>query len=75
MTAGEAKVRELGCATCHGAAFAGRDLVPRLAGQASGYLATQLEAFAGGQRPHPAAPLPAAGDAEAVAAYLSASSR
>ena len=34
-----------------------------------------LAAFAGGQRPHPTAPMPVAGDAESVAAYLSASSR
>jgi cytochrome c553 len=68
--AGEARVRELNCASCHQATFAGLDATPRLAGQGSGYLAVQLEAFATGQRKHPVAGMPAPADYEPIAAYL-----
>lgn len=69
---GEARVRELGCASCHQPDYAGRDLVPRLAGQSRSYLAGQLEAFATGRRVHPAAAMPAKGtnDIEAIASHL-----
>lgn len=71
VSAGQARVAELGCASCHQPALRGADLVPRLAGQASGYLASQLDAYASGQRRHPAAAMPPSGDIENVAAYLS----
>lgn len=69
---GEAWVTELKCASCHQAAFSGRDLVPRLAGQSSGYLVSQLEAFAAGRRKHPEAQMPAndTRDIESIASYL-----
>ena len=71
-SAGQAKAAELKCASCHQADFSGADLVPRLAGQAAGYLKDQLEAFASGRRAHPAAAMPAAGsaDIESISAYL-----
>jgi len=72
-TTGETRVRELKCATCHQANFSGVDLVPRLAGQSTGYLIAQLESFVGGRRMHPSAEMPsiAGGDIENVASYLS----
>jgi cytochrome c553 len=69
---GERRVAELRCATCHQPTFHGRDRVPRLAGQARGYLASQLEAFSAGRRVHPLAEMPGNGAAEidSVASYL-----
>ncbi len=69
--AGEARVQQLKCATCHQASFYGAENVPRLAGQATGYLMQQLEAFAARRRPHPATEMPSsAGDVENVASYF-----
>ena len=48
----EKRVAEMKCGSCHGATFAGADVVPRLAGQTTGYLISQLEAFAAGRRTH-----------------------
>jgi cytochrome c553 len=69
---GERRVSELQCANCHLSTLGGRDLVPRLAGQASGYLVSQLEAFATGRRAHPAAQMPAneTREIESIASYL-----
>jgi cytochrome c553 len=43
------------CVACHGERGEGRAgaLMPRLAGQPAGYLASQLDAYADGRRPHP----------------------
>ena len=69
--AGEIRVRELKCATCHQANFSGIDLVPRLAGQTTGYLINELEAFAASRRMHPPAEMPStAGEIEAIASYF-----
>ena len=72
--AGEARMTELKCAACHGPAFAGADLVPRLAGQTTGYLVSQLEAFASGRRPHPPieTPFNKMGDLEVIAHFFTA---
>jgi cytochrome c553 len=67
---GEARVKELGCASCHGAGFVGADKAPRLAGQMPVYLAMELDHIAARRRAHPAVTLPAAGDIEGVAHYL-----
>ena len=69
---GEPRVKELGCSTCHGATFSGSDVVPRLAGQATGYLISQLEAFSKMRRDHPPLKTPFSdlGDLEAVAHYF-----
>ncbi len=70
--AGEARVKDLNCASCHGASFAGAKLVPRLAGQTTGYLINQLQAFAASTREHP--PIGTAfgqvGDLETIAHYF-----
>jgi cytochrome c553 len=69
---GERRVKELRCGTCHGDSFGGAHAVPRLAGQATGYLIGQLEAFAANRREHPQVETPFAkiGDIEAIAHYL-----
>jgi len=74
VAAGAQRVAEMKCASCHGANFAGADAVPRLAGQTTGYLISQLEAFAAGRRSHPPIEVPfdKLGDIEAVAHYFSA---
>lgn len=69
--AGEARLRSLECATCHRESYSGADVVPRLAGQGAGYLAAQLEAFAKGQRKHPATLMPDAADVEGISDFLS----
>ena len=56
VAAGKAKADELGCATCHQPTFRGADTIPRLAGQTSGYVKAQLEAFGAGRRKHGTAP-------------------
>ena len=72
VAAGEKRVSELKCGACHGPSFVGREAVPRLAGQTTGYLVNQ--AFAEGRRAHPAieAPFDKIGDVEAIAHYLTA---
>ncbi len=70
--AGEARLRELQCGSCHQPDYIGRGLVPRLAGQASGYLASQIEAYVAGRRKHPAAAMPAAAEIDAIAGHLAA---
>ena len=72
VAAGESRVKALGCATCHQAAFHGVDLVPRLAGQSPQYLINQLEAFAAGRRIHPVAQMPtnSAAEIESIASYF-----
>jgi cytochrome c553 len=71
---GEKRVAELKCASCHGPSFAGAEAVPRLAGQTTGYLVSQLEAFAAGRRSHPPVetPFDKLGDVEAIAHYFTA---
>lgn len=73
VTAGAQRVAESGCVVCHQTNFRGRELVPRLAGQSRRYLVSQLEAFALGRRPHPAAAMPGLDPAaiQSVASYLS----
>ena len=72
--AGESRVKDLKCGTCHGSTFSGADLVPRLAGQTTGYLINQLEAFAAGRRTHPGAEMPSnsEGEIESIAHYFTA---
>ena len=74
VAAGEQRVTEGKCASCHGPTFAGTDEVPRLAGQKPVYLRSQLEAFAAGRRAHPPIELPfdKIGDFEAIAHYFAA---
>lgn len=74
VAAGEKRVGELKCASCHGPNFGGSEAVPRLAGQTTGYLIRQLEAFAEGRRTHPPTetPLGKIGDVQAIAHYLTA---
>lgn len=74
VAAGAKRVAEMKCGSCHGANFAGADTVPRLAGQTTGYLIGQLEAFAAGRRPHPPIEIPfeKIGDIESVAQYFTA---
>ena len=71
-SAGEARVRELNCASCHGASFAGAKLSPRLAGQTTFYLVSQLQAFAARSREHPPVgqPFDKIGDLESIAHYF-----
>jgi cytochrome c553 len=75
VAAGEKRVAELKCGSCHGQNFAGSEAIPRLAGQAPGYLMRQLEAFAEGRRTHPPAetPFDKIGDVQAIAHYFTAS--
>lgn len=74
VAAGEKRVAQGKCASCHGPAFAGTDEVPRLAAQRPVYLQIQLEAFAAGRRAHPPIEIPfdRIGDFEAVAHYFAA---
>jgi cytochrome c553 len=74
VAVGEKRVAEMKCGSCHGPTFAGADAVPRLAGQTTGYLISQLEAFAAGRRTHPPveAPFDRMGDFEAIAHYFTA---
>lgn len=69
---GEPRVKEFKCGTCHGDRFGGDNTVPRLAGQATGYLIAQLEAFATNRREHPQVETPfnKIGDIEAIAHYF-----
>jgi cytochrome c553 len=77
VASGEKRVTEMKCASCHGANFAGGDAVPRLAGQTTGYLISQLEAFAAGRRTHPPVetPFDKMGDFEAIAHYFTAAAK
>ena len=50
---GAAVVEHFACAACHGPAFMGGDVIPRLAGQRPGYIEQQLKAVEAGQRYHP----------------------
>ena len=68
--AGRAQAKELGCASCHGDGYAGRDAVPRLAGQQPVYLRYALEEQAGNRRPHPVPVLTDTSAIENVAQYL-----
>ena len=69
--AGQQRVQDLKCTTCHGPTFAGSGLVPRLAGQSQGYLVKQLDAFAASRRPHASTDMPVGqAEIEAVAHYL-----
>ena len=74
VAAGEMRVAELKCASCHGPNFAGSEAVPRLAGQTPGYLMRQLEAFAEGRRAHPPSetPFDKIGNVQAIAHYFTA---
>lgn len=49
--AGQPLAAALGCSGCHGPAYRGNGLIPRLAGQNAEYLARQLRAFNEGHRP------------------------
>lgn len=74
VAAGEKRVAELTCGSCHGSNFAGSGAVPRLAGQTPGYLIRQLEAYAEGRRTHPPTktPFDKIGDVQAIALYFTA---
>ncbi len=74
VAAGEKRVADLKCGSCHGQNFAGSEAVPRLAGQVPGYLVRQLEAFAEGKRTHPPseAPFDRIGDVQAMAHFFTA---
>jgi len=74
VAAGEKRVAQSKCASCHGPTFAGTDEVPRLAGQKPVYLRIQLQAFAAGRRAHPPSEIPfdKIGDFEAIAHYFAA---
>jgi cytochrome c553 len=72
VAAGELRVAEMKCAACHGATFAGAEMVPRLAGQATRYLIMRMEAFAAGRSAHPniETPFNTITDVEAIANYF-----
>lgn len=76
VVAGAALVERFQCGVCHGADFAGTEVVPRTAGQNPIYIARQLRAFSGGDRYHPPTGTGArmfrlgADEVEAVAQYL-----
>jgi cytochrome c553 len=72
VAAGEIRVAEMKCAACHGATFAGAEMVPRLAGQTTGYLIGKIEAFAAGRSAHPniETPFNTITDVEAIANYF-----
>lgn len=53
VAAGQSKAEALLCATCHQPGFAGKGVVPRLAGLQPQYAAGQIRAFTGGSRHHP----------------------
>jgi cytochrome c553 len=69
--------RRFDCAACHGPAFRGGDVIPRLAGQRPGYIELQLKGIAEGRRYHPPTAIGATLDAldpperSAVALWLS----
>ncbi|SAK76822.1 cytochrome C [Caballeronia catudaia] len=73
---GMALVAEKSCQACHGAAFMGKNQVPRLAGQGETYLARQLAAFKTGERHDPSGAMNGLAatlsdeDVKAVANYL-----
>jgi cytochrome c553 len=73
---GRALAERYACANCHGPAFLGTDVIPRLAGQNPVYLARQLGAFGANDRYHPPTGTGARmytlepGEAEALAAFL-----
>jgi len=71
---GEKRVAEMKCGSCHGLTFAGAEAVPRLAGQTTGYLVGQLEAFAAARRAHPPIEVPfdKIGDFDSIAQYFTA---
>jgi cytochrome c553 len=77
VASGEKRVTEMKCASCHGANFAGGGAIPRLAGQTTGYLISQLEGFAAGRRTHPPVetPFDKMGDFEVIAHYFTASAK
>lgn len=77
VAAGEKRVSDMRCVPCHGANFAGGDAVPRLAGQTTGYLVSQLGAFAAGRRTHPPVetPFDKIGDLEGIAHYFTAAAK
>lgn len=66
------------CASCHGAAFLGADVIPRLAGQNREYLVRQLRDFSREGRYHPPVGTGARmhhlelAEAEAIASHLAA---
>ena len=72
VATGETRVAELKCAACHGATFAGAETIPRLAGQTTGYLISEMEAFASRRRAHPSieTPFNKMVDIEAIANYF-----
>jgi len=72
VAAGEIRVAEMKCAACHGATFAGAEMVPRLAGQVTRYLIGKIDAFAAGRRAHPSieTPFNKITDVEAIANYF-----
>jgi cytochrome c553 len=72
VAAGEIRVAEMKCAACHGATFAGAEMVPRVAGQTTGYLIRRMEAFAAGRSAHPSieTPFNEMTDVEAIANYF-----
>jgi cytochrome c553 len=74
VAAGGKRVADLKCGSCHGQTFAGSEAVPRLAGQAPGYLMRQLEDFAKGRRAHPPSetPFDKIGDIQAIAHFFTA---
>jgi len=71
--AGEKRVSELKCATCHQSSFQGADASPRLAGQVPSYLVQQMDDIAAGRRQHPSSEMASAksDDVENIASYLS----
>ncbi len=74
---GAAVADRFACATCHGPAFIGGDVIPRLAGQRPGYIEQQLKAIESGRRYHPPTAIGASLDSldetdqRAVALWLS----
>ncbi|WP_354683276.1 c-type cytochrome [Cupriavidus necator] len=62
---GKAVVQARSCQACHGEALTGKELAPRLAGQAEHYIAHQLAAFKSGERHD------ASGAMDGIAATLS----
>ncbi len=74
---GQAVVEHFSCAACHGPAFLGGDVIPRLAGQRPGYIEQQFIAIEAGRRYHPPTAIGASlalvekADYRAVALWLS----
>lgn len=74
---GAAVVERFACAECHGPAYIGGDVIPRLAGQRPGYIELQLKAIETGGRYHPPTAIGASLDSldevdqRAVALWLS----